>query len=97
MDAGPRAGIHGERSAIWTNVLEAIRILRPQLVCLENVSAIRRRGLSVVLGGLAEIGYDAKWCCYRAAAVGAPHLRDRWFCIATPTTNPNSIGCLART
>ncbi|MFE7113914.1 DNA cytosine methyltransferase [Streptomyces sp. NPDC057654] len=89
-DAGKRTGISGERSRIWTDVLEAIRVLRPQYVYLENVSAIRRRGLPTVLGGLAEIGYDARWTCLRASAIGAPHGRDRWFCVATPAENPDS-------
>ncbi|WP_461296348.1 DNA cytosine methyltransferase [Streptomyces harbinensis] len=80
--AGRGAGIHGERSGIWKHVAEAVRAIRPRLVCLENVAAIRRRGLSVVLGDLAEIGYDAHWCSVRASEVGAPHQRDRWFCVA---------------
>ncbi|MFJ2907803.1 DNA cytosine methyltransferase [Streptomyces sp. NPDC087212] len=80
--AGRGAGIHGERSGIWKNVAEAIHSIRPRLVFLENVAAIRRRGLDVVLGDLAASGYDASWCCLRASAVGAPHQRDRWFCVA---------------
>ncbi|MEV5084979.1 DNA cytosine methyltransferase [Streptomyces sp. NPDC056159] len=84
-NAGKRVGIEGSRSGIWTNVSEAVRILRPKLVFLENVSAIRGRGLSRVLGDLAESGYDAQWTCYRASGAGAPHHRDRWFCVAAPT------------
>ncbi|MFF2039361.1 DNA cytosine methyltransferase [Kitasatospora sp. NPDC058170] len=91
-NAGKRAGLHGERSGIWANVLEAVRVLRPNLVFLENVAAIRRRGLPDVLGGLASIGYDARWCCFRASGAGAAHVRDRWFCIASPATDPDSIG-----
>ncbi|GAA2917106.1 hypothetical protein GCM10020221_11530 [Streptomyces thioluteus] len=70
--AGRRTGLHGERSSLWFSILEGIRILRPELVFLENVSALRNRGLPTVLGGLAEIGYDARWCCYRASGAGAP-------------------------
>lgn len=83
-NAGKRAGIEGERSGIWANVAEAVRVLRPKLVFLENVGAIRSRGLGRVLGDLAACGYDAQWTCYRASAVGAPHHRDRWFCVAAP-------------
>ncbi|MFF4408104.1 DNA cytosine methyltransferase [Streptomyces sp. NPDC001404] len=90
-NAGKRAGINGERSAIWQNVNEAIRVLRPKWVFLENVSAIRRRGLSTVLGGLAESGYNARWTCFRASEAGAAHVRDRWFCIATPVADTDSI------
>jgi DNA (cytosine-5)-methyltransferase 1 len=84
-NAGKRVGIEGSRSGIWANVYEAVRVLRPRLVFLENVSAIRSRGLARVLGDLAACGYDAVWTCYRASASGAPHHRDRWFLVAAPT------------
>ncbi|MET9617133.1 DNA cytosine methyltransferase [Kitasatospora indigofera] len=90
-NAGKRAGLHGERSGIWANVLESVRVLRPRLVFLENVSAIRRRGLADVLGGLASIGYDAKWTCFRASGTGAAHVRDRWFCIASPAADTHGV------
>ncbi|MFI8263695.1 DNA cytosine methyltransferase [Streptomyces sp. NPDC085665] len=95
-NAGKRAGIRGERSGIWENVAESVRVLRPRYVFLENVSAIRTRGLAVVLGDLAKIGYDAKWTCFRAAGVGAPHVRDRWFLIGTPAADPDGVGRIAR-
>ncbi|MCX5153716.1 DNA cytosine methyltransferase [Streptomyces sp. NBC_00291] len=82
--AGRGAGIHGERSGIWKDVAKAIRVLRPRIVFLENVSAIRSRGVDVVLGDLAACGYDARWLSLRASAVGAAHHRDRWFCVAVP-------------
>lgn len=91
-NAGKRAGIHGARSGIWESVLGAVRVLRPRRVYLENVAAIRNRGLAHVLGGLAACGYDAKWCCFRASATGAPHVRDRWFCIASPVADSDSSG-----
>jgi DNA (cytosine-5)-methyltransferase 1 len=84
-NAGKRVGIEGARSGIWANVAEAVRVLRPKLVFLENVSAIRSRGIDRVLGDLAACGYDAVWTCYRASAAGAPHHRDRWFLVAAPT------------
>ncbi|MET8706513.1 DNA cytosine methyltransferase [Streptomyces californicus] len=85
--AGRGAGIHGERSGVWRNVAEAIREIRPGLVFLENVAAIRTRGIDELLGTMAALGYDAKWVCVRASAVGAPHHRDRWFCVAAPAAD----------
>lgn len=84
--AGKKKGITGARSGIWKNVLEAVRVLRPRLVFLENVAAIRSRGLDVVVADLASIGYGIRWTCVRAGdpAVGAPHKRDRWFAVAHP-------------
>ncbi|MEU3448508.1 DNA (cytosine-5-)-methyltransferase, partial [Streptomyces thermolilacinus] len=83
-NAGRRGGLSDSRSAIWFNVLDAVRVLRPEVVFLENVAAIRTRGLAEVLAGLAESGYDAKWISLRASEIGAPHHRDRWFCVAVP-------------
>jgi DNA (cytosine-5)-methyltransferase 1 len=74
-NAGPREGIRGKRSGIWKNVVEAVRVLRPGLVVLENVTAIRSRGLNVVAADLAAIGYDAVWTCLRASDIDAPHIR----------------------
>lgn len=40
------------------------------------------RALGRVLGDLASIGYDARWCGLRASDVGAPHHRFRVFILA---------------
>jgi DNA (cytosine-5)-methyltransferase 1 len=81
-NAGRRAGIDGERSGLWAWMRDAIRDLRPRYALLENVSAILVRGLDTVAADLAAIGYDLQWDCIPAAAVGAPHRRDRWFGVA---------------
>jgi DNA (cytosine-5)-methyltransferase 1 len=85
--AGKRAGIkEGTRSGLWFRVADAVRVLRPRVVLLENVAAIASPGggLDVVLGSLAEVGFDAEWGVLRASDVGAPHGRARWFCVAYP-------------
>jgi len=83
--AGKRAGIkRGTRSGLWFEFSRIIGELRPRTVLLENVATITTAGLGgdIVVGSLAEIGYDAIWIPLRAADVGAPHKRERWFCIA---------------
>ncbi|WP_326774113.1 DNA cytosine methyltransferase [Streptomyces sp. NBC_01445] len=85
-NAGRRDGINGQWSRVWKNVAEAVGVIRPRLVFLENVAALRSRGLDVVAQDLAAIGYDARWTCLRAGdpEVGVPHERDRWFALAYP-------------
>ena len=83
-NAGKQAGITGARSGLWFEYARAIRELRPRYVVVENVAALTNRGLSSVLGSLAEIGYDAEWTCFGAADVGAPHKRDRLWLLAYP-------------
>lgn len=82
--AGAGAGLAGERSGLWVEFARIIGELRPQYAIVENVSALLGRGHGEVLGDLAEIGYDAEWHCIPAAAVGAPHRRDRVWIVAYP-------------
>jgi len=83
--AGKGAGIKdGTRSGLWFEFANAIRVLRPRYVLIENVAALIIRGLDIVLGDLAEIGYDAEWATVQAAQVGAPHKRERVFIVAYP-------------
>lgn len=81
---GECAGLAGERSGLWRELLRAIRLVRPRYAIVENVAALLGRGLGTVLGDLAEIGYDAEWHCVRASDIGAPHERDRIWIIAYP-------------
>jgi DNA (cytosine-5)-methyltransferase 1 len=78
--SGRGAGIEkGVRSGIWKNIVTGIRILRPKVIVVENVAALRSRGLDRVLGDLAEVGYYSVWASVRASDVGAPHRRERTF------------------
>jgi DNA (cytosine-5)-methyltransferase 1 len=81
-NAGKRAGIEGERSGLWSEMHRIIRELRPAYVLVENVAALLGRGMGVVLGDLAEIGFDAEWEIISAADVGAHHLRERVWILA---------------
>lgn len=80
--AGKGAGLAGERSGLFYELLRVVCVVGPHYVALENVAAILARGLDEILGALAEAGYDAEWACIPAAAVGACHQRDRWWCVA---------------
>ena len=80
--AGKGAGLSGDRSGLWFEYARLIDEIRPRYVLIENVSALRSRGLDQVLGSLAALGYDAEWHCLPACAVGAPHRRDRIWIVA---------------
>ncbi len=84
--AGKGAGIlEGNRSGLWFEMARVIGEIRPRYVLLENVSAILVRGADIVCGDLAEMGYDCQWGIVGARDVGAPHRRDRWWCLAYPS------------
>lgn len=80
--AGKGAGLAGARSGLWFDVLGVIESVRPRWVVIENVAALRRRGLDVVLDGLEVAGYGGLWCFASSSAVGAPHRRKRMFVLA---------------
>jgi DNA (cytosine-5)-methyltransferase 1 len=81
--AGRGAGIgKGTRSGLWIHIAEAAGQLRPSYLLVENVAALRSRGLGRLLGDLAALGYDTQWACLRASDIGAAHRRDRIFLLA---------------
>jgi len=97
--AGKGAGLEGARSGLWWEFHRLIKEIKPKYAIIENVSALRSRGLDQVLRSLAEIGYDAEWHCITAASIGAPHRRDRIWIVAYPrnSTRWDSItGSLGR-
>lgn len=111
--AGKQRGMgEGPRSGLWSEIVRLVGELRPQYVIVENVAALlagpsERRGgwFGRVLGDLAECGYDAEWENIPAAAVGAPHRRERvWLCAYTAEIGPQGRnitagrgeGCAAR-
>jgi DNA (cytosine-5)-methyltransferase 1 len=86
--AGRRKGADDER-ALWLEVARAVRMVRPRIVVLENVTAVLGPEFSRVADSLAALGYDLAWTCLRASDIGAPHRRDRLFIAATDT----AAGC----
>lgn len=92
--AGKGAGLAGERSGLWFEFHRLIKEIKPRWAIIENVSALRSRGLDEVLRSLSEIGYDAEWHCIPASAVGAPHQRDRIWIVAYPNNQGESTGSL---
>tara|TARA_Y100000593_G_C4225188_1_gene294030 strand:- start:49 stop:822 length:774 start_codon:yes stop_codon:yes gene_type:complete len=91
------AGLNGEKSNLWWEMWRITRELRPKIICVENSSVISIRGLSTVLGSLAEIGYDAEWATLRASWFGSPQKRDRCFIVGYPKGMSNNRRIIANT
>ncbi|MBZ6137120.1 DNA cytosine methyltransferase [Streptomyces olivaceus] len=81
--AGKRKGVADERH-IWPDIARALGVLRPRLAVFENVAGHLSLGFDTVLGDLAALGFDARWCTLRASDVGAAHQRKRLFVLAWP-------------
>ncbi|WP_122433890.1 DNA cytosine methyltransferase [Pseudomonas viridiflava] len=82
--AGSGQGIEGSRSGLWKEMARIISEVRCRYVLLENSPLLVGRGLALVLGDLAAMGYDAHWCRLSAADCRAPHQRDRIWLVAYP-------------
>jgi DNA (cytosine-5)-methyltransferase 1 len=85
--AGLGEGLAGKRSGLYWHIHRLAKEIQPQWVFLENVPAIRTRGLLTVIRSLADLGYDCRWMCLSAAELGAPHIRKRWFLLANAKGN----------
>ncbi|MAU41000.1 MAG: hypothetical protein CMF31_05190 [Kordiimonas sp.] len=65
--AGRKAGIDGDRSGLWSEMVRLARQIRPRYIIVENVTNLlagpsEKRGgwFGRVLGDLAEIGFNAE-------------------------------------
>lgn len=82
---GKHAGIkEGTRSGLWLEYARLIGEIRPRYAIIENVRGLLAGGIEIVLQDLAALGYDAEWEVLSAAALGAPHRRERVFVVAFP-------------
>lgn len=77
--AGLGLGVEDERW-FFPQIGELIREVGPEWVFLENVPAlVAGGGLAIVLGTLADLGYDAAWGVFSCEQLGASHKRNRVF------------------
>lgn len=74
--AGKQRG-KGDERYLWPEMLRVIAELAPRWVIGENVPGILRIAAGDVVADLEREGYDACVFDYEAAAVGAPHRRER--------------------
>lgn len=75
---------------VWENVGGAASAaadseVEPCAGCVGDGRGVHLRALGRVLGDLASLGFDAEWVALRAADVGAPHGRLRFFLVAYPS------------
>ena len=81
--AGKGAGLAGARSGLWREMARIVGEVQPRYVYVENSPMLTSRGLGIVLGDLASMGFDARWGVLGAHHAGAPHKRDRIWIVAT--------------
>jgi site-specific DNA-cytosine methylase len=90
--AGKRRGFD-DRRHLGQQLVRVVRQVEPGLVFVENVPGFVSVGLPRLLGELADLGFDARWDLFSAAADGAPHIRQRLYMLAT---HPDRAGLEGR-
>lgn len=80
--AGKRRGVDDERH-LWPDIARVIEECEPELVFCENVSGHLSKGFDVVVKDMEDLGYRVAAGVFTAWAVGAPHVRERLFWLAT--------------
>ena len=87
--AGTRKGNEDVERWLWPHFGKLIRVLRPRIVLVENVTGLFTvnggAAFGEIIGGLAEMRYDCEWTVISARDMGAPHLRNRLWIVATNT------------
>jgi len=79
---GKQAGLKGDRSSLWYEMLRVIEEARPTFVIWENVrNAIAKGAVHEVMRGLYQSGYRFDAEIITAEEVGAPHERERIFVV----------------
>lgn len=79
--AGKRLGAADDRH-LWPAIRDLVDDLRPRWCLFENVAGHVSLGLDAVLADLDALGYTCGAVVVPAAAVGAPHRRDRVWIVA---------------
>ena len=80
--AGKQAGLEGERSGLWFEMLRIIGEVKPRWVVAENVRGAVNLALDTCRMGLEEQGYEVRAYVIPASSAGAPHKRERLFIVA---------------
>lgn len=80
--AGKRKGAMDSRN-LWPEFRRIISEFRPRAVLLENVPGILSTGYApTIIAELAQMGYVGSAGIISARDAGAPHRRERWWCVA---------------
>lgn len=79
--AGARAGLDGERSGLFWQIVRLTAECRPAWVFLENVPGIKpyRQAIHTAF---EELGYTCRDGTLAAGHLGACHIRNRWWFVA---------------
>jgi hypothetical protein len=86
--AGKKIGLKDERSGLFYDAVAAAVAMRASHVLMENVPNVLRHARAIC-ETLVQAGFEVvRWTVLSASDVGAPHVRRRWFCMASKRGAP---------
>lgn len=98
---GKMRGIKGERSSLYTAIVEAIKRTNPQVFIAENVGSLLLKSNSAsfnkIMGDFGALGYKLNIHRYNASNYGVPQTRDRIFIVGVRDELPDFIPPTAAT
>lgn len=92
---GKMRGVFGERSGLYSAMVEGIRRVQPKAFIAENVKALlfknNKPSLEKVLNDFGSLGYQVTIKLYKAVNYGVPQSRERVFIVGVPKGKPDFI------
>jgi hypothetical protein len=84
--------VESDRSSLFFEIMRLVdECPSIEYVFLENVSNITKVGLQDVINEMVKRGFNMQWMMKSAGSLGAPHVRNRWFCLASRTKNHDDL------
>lgn len=84
---GKRSMLEGNRTSLYTAMVEAVRRLNPRIFVAENVKGLLmkdgKQPLQKILEDFSALGYNVTHRLYLAANYGVPQMRERIFIVGT--------------
>lgn len=89
---GKMLGIDGERSSLYTYIVEAVNRTNPKVFVAENVGGLLLKqneySLNTILADFNSLGYNISYQLYNAADYGVPQTRERVIFVGTRKDMP---------
>ena len=80
---GKMLGVNGERSSLYTYIVEAVKRIKPKAFIAENVGGLLLKSneysLNKILEDFNSLGYNLDYHLYHAEEYGVPQTRERIF------------------
>lgn len=96
---GKMLGIDGDRSSLYSFIVEAVRKIQPKVFVAENVKGLLMKkheaSLAKILEDFKSLGYNVSHHLYRATDYGVPQTRERVFIVGTKKNLPAFIPPMA--